>query len=243
MNPLEWGARRRQHDLERRAQDAFLAEIAVHWQPVTPRQRRLMWRSSLTHLRERVLGGGPTMAGVAVASVPTAIGTALLTMSPVAHRLAFRAGPPPWASALLTLGLFGLIVELVRSPRRIRVRRFTVLAALPLAAGSLVSAVSLHWHFGADRALALGLYPVGLGMALICAVCVRGESRIAERAVRWGLLLTAIGCLLVVSGDYPWAWMYLRDHDREAASGCFFSSAGILLIALSLLRSNPEVSR
>ena len=102
MNPLEWGARRRQDELERRAQDAFLAEIAENWQPSTARQRRLGWRSSLTHLRERVMGGGPTMAAVAIASVPTAIGSALLTVAPAAHSASYRAGSSEWASVLLT---------------------------------------------------------------------------------------------------------------------------------------------
>ena len=41
MNPLEWGARRRQNDLERRAQDAFLAEIAAYTSQLDALQRQL----------------------------------------------------------------------------------------------------------------------------------------------------------------------------------------------------------
>ena len=242
MNPIEWGARGRQHDLERRAQDAFLAEIAGNWQPRTPRQRRLMWRSSLTHLRERVTGGGPSMAAVAAASVPTAVGASLITIAPAPHLSTYGAGEPAWSSALLALGLFGLIVELFRSPRLVHVRRLTVLAALPLAVGSWVGAATLGAHFGPDRVLICAFVLVATGMTAIIVANACARSRLGQRTVQLALKVSALGCVLVVGGDYPWGLMYLRDHDREMALGCFCCAAGALLIAIGVLRSTPEVT-
>jgi hypothetical protein len=241
VNPLEWGARRRQNELERRAQDAFLAEIAENWQPSTAQQRRLGWRSSLTHLRERVLGGGPTMAAVAVASVPTAIGSILLTVAPAAHRVAYREPSTDWASVLLTLGLFGLIFEFFRSPRTVHLRRFSLLAGLPLAIGGIWGAATLHWHYDADRILASALVVVALGMAAIVFTNLLGR-RPLRRVVHLALRVTATGCLLTACGDYPWGLMYLRDHDNAAAAGSFFAAAGALLIAIAIFRSQPDVS-
>ncbi|BEP14697.1 hypothetical protein acdb102_30080 [Acidothermaceae bacterium B102] len=242
MNPLEWGARRRQNELERRAQDAFLAEIAVHWTPAEPWQRRLRWRSSLTHLGERLLGGGPTMAAVGVAAVPTAIGAALVTVAPTPHLHTYGAGEPAWSSALLTLGLFGLMFELFRSPRTVHVRRLTVLAALPLAVGSYDGAATVGWHFGPDKVLVGAFLLVGTGMSVIVLANAFVSTRLGQRSVQLALKLSALGCLLVVAADYPWTVMYWRDHDREMSLGCCCAATGALLIAIGVLRSTPDVA-
>ena len=214
----------------------------MHWAPAEPWQRRLKWRSSLTHLGERLLGGGPTMAAGGVASVPTAIGTTLLTWAPAPHLHGYRTGEPVWSSALLTLGLFGLMFELFRSPRLVHVRRLTLLAALPLAVGCYEGADTVGWRHRPDKVLVTAFLVVATGMTAIALANTFVSTRAGRRTVQLSLKLAALGCLLVAAADYPWALMYWRDRDADLSLGCLFTATGAVLIAIGVLRSTPDVA-
>ena len=159
------------------------------------------------------------------------------------HLHTYGAGEPAWSSALLTLGLFGLIFELFRSPRAVHVRRLTVLAALPLAVGCYVGAATVGWqHYRPDKVLVAAFLLVGTGMSAIVVANAFAPPGSGSWTCSLALKLAALGCLLVVTADYPWAVMYWRDHDQELSFGCFFAASGALLIAVAVLRSTPDVA-
>ena len=137
----------------------------------------------------------------------------------------------------------GLIFEFFRSPRTVHLRRFSLLAALPLAVGGVGGAASLHLHYEADRILASALVLVGVGMAAVVAITLFVRPAARRAAVWLALRVTAAGCALTACGDYPWGLMFLRDHDTAAAAGCFFAAAGALLLAIAIFRSQADVSR
>jgi hypothetical protein len=240
MNWLNRLGRWRQDPERREAQQAFLDEIADNWQPATSRERRGALTARLTHTWERLLGGSPSLAAAALAGVPCVLGSALITAAPQPHHAAYESPSSTLPSLLLTLGLLGLVIEAGRAPRLVRLRRFTLLCALPIAVASWTGAPTLTSRYTADRIDHFGFLTLGVGMTVVTFAAIHGRRR--RQLFRSGLVVAGVGSLFIACGDGPWAVMFWRDHDTTSAAGCLLSAFGAALIAFALIRSRPEVA-
>jgi hypothetical protein len=222
----------RQDPLDRRHQDAFLADIALNWQPTTPRERRLAVRSMAVHLFARLFDGPPSLAPAAAAGVLAALGTVLLPAAAAPVDPDYALGPPTWAYLLITVGLIGLSWETLRSPRRIQPQRYTLIVALPIGLGAGFIALMLHVATPADQALRVGVPALGLGVILVAA-CSAGARFTGQRLA---LRVTAVGCAVTAAGQLDWAWMYAGSGYGLLAVACACSGAGAMLNAVGFAR-------
>lgn len=223
----------RQEQSERVRQDAFLADIARHWSPTTPRERRLARKAVVVHAMVRLFDGPPSLAPAAGAGALAALGTALLPTAAQPNNPDYTLGPPTWAYLLITLGLIGLAVETARSPRRIRPLPYTLLAALPIGLGAAFIGLMLHVATPADQALRVGVPALGAGVILVAVSSALRRFTVQRLALR----LTAAGCALTALGQFDWAWMYGDSGYRLLAVACACSAGGALLNALGFARA------
>ncbi len=223
----------RQDPEDRLRQEAFLADIAVHWHPVTARERRLATRARAVHLFARLFDGPPSLAPAAAAGNLAALGTVLLPAASAPTNPEYTLGPPTWAYLLITLGLIGLSLETARSPRQIRPGRYAVLVALPLGLGAGFVGLMLHVATPADQALRIGVPAFGLGV-IVVAVCAAGRRFTAQRLA---LRLTSAAFAVTAAGQLDWAWMYGDSGYGLLAVACACSAGGAMLNALGFARA------
>ena len=223
----------RQHPDDRLRQDAFLADIADHWRPTTPRERRLSVRASIVHGYVRLFGGPPSLAPAAVAGVLAALGAVLLPSAPAPVDPEYTLGPPAWAYLLIALGLIGLAFETLRSPRRIEPVRYAVLVALPMAAGTLVVGFMLHVATAADEALRFGVPAFGLGVGLV-VLCAAARQ---FTALRLALRATSVAFAVTAVGQLDWAWMYGDSGYGLLAVASAFTAAGAVFTSVGFARA------
>lgn len=223
----------RQEPRDRMYQDAFLADIARHWQPTTAGQRWLAVRAAAVHLFVRMFDGPPSLAPAAAAGVLAALGTALLPAASAPANPDYALGPPTWAYLLITLGLIGLSMETWRSPRQIRPGRYALVVALPLGLGAWFVGVRLHVATSADQALRIGVPALGVGV-IVVALCAAGGRFNAQRLA---LRLTAVACTVVAAGQLDWAWVYGGSGYGLLALACGCSGSGALLNAVGFARA------
>lgn len=229
----------REDPQRRRAQQAFLEDIAEHWSPQTASDRHLETRSRIAHAWDRLTGGAPSLASVAVAALPCALGSGLLTFAPTPATAGYVTTASAPASLLLTIGIIGVMIEAARSPRALHARRFTVQGALPVTIAGVAGAGTIGHSYPADRILTVALIVLATGTGLIClATTLRWAT---ARVYHAGLAIAGTGCLLIAAADGPWMLMMYNDHAVTAAAGCLFSSLGAATIGIGLLRSTPVV--
>jgi hypothetical protein len=223
--------RRRLTDEERARHDAFLDEIAAHEAPTSGRWLTL--RSQAVHATYRLFGGGPTLAQVAVAGVILGVGSALIALAPTPHTAGWDDSVPQWVQAAITLGVFGLAIDLARSPRELHPRRFTRWAALPLGIALALGIASFHVALVPDWILRVGLAIAVAGFLSISAGAIARRPRL----VRNGLVLVGVGAAGTSLSDGVWGVLFVIDDDLVLAVGCVLASLGAALIAIGLIRS------
>lgn len=227
---------RRQSEADRRQQDAFLADIAAHWDPTTPGQRWLHLRSLGVHLWVRLFGGEPTLAPAAVAAIPMFVGTTLLMFAP--RPAEFDPGPPDWSYLFLSIGMLGFVVQAFVSPRRVRVWWIFLAFGLPTAIGSAVSVMTLRMVVPSDQLFRAGtaLFIVAAAL-LLAASLTRGARR--RTMVLAGLKLSGVCMAATVVADIEWAWMTGTQGHAMLAWGCAATALGGALMALAFLHASP----
>jgi hypothetical protein len=223
----------RQHPDDRLRQDAFLADIAVHWHPVSALDRRLSARASAVHVFARLFDGPPSLAPAAASGVLAALGAVLLPAAPAPSDPTYTLGPPAWAYLLIALGLVGLAWETARSPRRIHPLRYALVAALPLAVGAVVVGLMLHIATPADEALRVGVPAFGVGMAVVAACAATHRMN----ALRIALRITAVAFAVTAIGQFDWAWMYGHGGYGLLAMASALTAAGAMFSAIGFARA------
>jgi hypothetical protein len=223
----------RQHPDERLRQDAFLAEIARHWFPSSPRERLLSRRAAVVHSFARLFDGPPSLAPAAAAGALASLGAVLLPAAPAPHDPTYTLGPPAWAYLLIALGLVGLSFETLRSPRHIHPVRYSLIVALPLALGTLVVGFMLHVATAADEALQYGVPAFGLGVVVV-VVCAATHQ---YPALRIALRVTAAAFVVTAIGQFDWAWMYGDSGYGLLAAASALTAAGAAFSAIGFARA------
>lgn len=227
---LSW----RQPQEDQLRQEAFLADIATHWQPTTRREHSLQLRALAVHLFARLFDGPPSLAPGVLAGGLAALGTVLLPLAPAPTNPAYVLGPPSWAYLLVTVGLIGLSVETARSPRRIRPLRYALLVALPVAIGASVIGAMLHIATPADEALRIGV--PGFGVSVIVLVICAARQRFS--ALRVVLRLSAVALAVTAVSQFAWAWTYGASGYAVLAIGSACVAGGAALNALGFARAD-----
>ena len=176
---------------------------------------------------------------MAVAAVPCALGSAILTIAPTPASAGYVTTQSAPASLLLTVGIIGVMIEAARSPRVLRARRFTLQGALPVTIAGVAGAVTIGHDYLADQILTLALIVLATGTGLICLAATLRWS--TARVYHAGLAIAGTGCLLIAAADGAWMLMMYTDHALTAAAGCLLSSLGAATIGVGLLRSTPHI--
>jgi hypothetical protein len=223
----------RQTSDDRLRQDAFLADIAVHWLPVTPDERRLSRRSRAVHVFARLFDGPPSLAPAAAAGVLAALGAVLLPAAPAPVDPTYTLGPPAWAYVLIAFGLIGIAFETARSPRHIHPGRYLLTGALPLAVGTGIVGAMLHIATPADEALRYGVPAFGVGVVVV-GLCAAARRFTAQRLA---LRITSVAFLVTAAGQSDWAWMYGDSGYRLLATASALTAAGAVLTAIGFARA------
>jgi hypothetical protein len=223
----------RQQPEEQLLQDAFLADIAVHWQPRSGAERRLAMHASAVHLFSRLFDGPPTLAPAVTAGALAALGTAMLPAATAPTNPDYTLGPPTWTYLLITAGLISMSIETARSPRRIRPLRFALLVALPLGLGATLIGLMLHIATPADQALRIGVPAFGLGVTVVAVCAVNGWLT----AQRLALRVTAVAFAVTAVGQFDWAWMYGNSGYSLLALASACTAGGAMLNALGYARA------
>ncbi len=237
LDRLERLARRRLPEHERRALASFRADIDGHWTPVTAAERRLDRRARLVHLATAAFDGGVSLAGVGLSGVVTALGSAILTLTPPSADPRYDSEVAPWIGIVLTIGILTLAAECASSPLALRRVRFTLLS-VPLVVGSLAAAATARVTLFPDATLAVALVLVGVGAPIAAVGLLAGRPPVAHR----GLWSMGIGALGVCFSDGVWVVLFALDHAPVRALGCALSAIGALLMANGLLFARPSLS-
>lgn len=227
---------RRLDEDERRAMASFRHDIAEGWRPASRSERSLDRCSHAVHIAHAATYGGVTLAGIGASGLLTALGSAILTVTPPSSRPEYDLGIPTWVSGLLTLGLLWLAVECARSPRRLHPVTFA-LPALVLAFGCGSAVATAQVQLLPDRVLQLAV----LLIAVAAVVAVVGLVLRRPLVVHRGMWLLGIGSLGVCLSDGCWVALFALDDSPLLALGCACSAIGAVLMANGLLFSRPEI--
>jgi hypothetical protein len=220
---------------ERVLQQAFLADIARH-QPALRRGANV--RAAFVHAFVKVYGGEPTMAPAVIAGVTVAIGTALLMLSPHAVGTDLDPGPPPWAYALMTLGLLGFVVETAMSPQRLRPWRMALFFGLPGTVAAAVCVATLRMVVLSDQLFRAGLAVLAVGAALMVVLpLLRPRARV--RVLPIAMRVAGVAVAATVPADAQWAFLEGRAHHAGLAWGCAVSAVGAVFLAAAYLCGRP----
>jgi hypothetical protein len=233
MTPAGWLTGWRQAPQDRLMQDAFLADIARNWSPVTAGERRLAARAGAVHAFARLFVGPPSLAPAAAAGLLAAMGTVLLPAAKTPKNPEYTLGPPAWAYLLITLGLIGFTLETVRSPRQIRPLSYSLLVALPLGLGAGFVGLMLHVATPADQALRIGVPAFGVGVIAVAACAATRRFRAQRLAMR----VTSVAFALTAAGQLAWAWTYGGSGYVVLAVACACSAGGAVLTAFGFARA------
>jgi hypothetical protein len=232
---------RRQSERARVYQDAFLHDLYTNWEP---RDAREVWYdrvSRLTHLGVRLFYGGPTLAPIAVAALPTAIGCVFFAAGAgTITDKELAPGAPSIVFVVLVAGLIGLITEVIRSPRTLRMRRFTMLVALPMGVGLTVDGLMTGGSGVGIVALRAGL--LAFGVALLGMPFARTAGAKAPRLVVALLRLAAAGCFLIAFTQAYLAFAYGRAGYELIAIGQVLVTVGALLLTAAFARARPTIA-
>ena len=232
---------RRQSAQDKAQQDAFLADIAAHWQPTTLRQRLLHRQSLFVHVVLRLFTGGPTLAPAALAAIPTGIGTLILMFAARPAETQFDPGPPAWDYLLLTAGFFGFAFEALRSPREVRPWRLALFYGVPIAIGGAVNAATLTMVVLSDQLFRVGMVVLTVS-ATIIAVLPLVASHARPGMLRVGMRIGGVGAAATVLGDAQWAWLEDVASHAVLGWGCAAAALGAALLATTFLQARPAIA-
>jgi hypothetical protein len=236
----DWLFRRQSPD-DKAQQDAFLADIAAHWQPQTLRQRVLHLQSLFVHIVVRLFTGGPTLAPAALAAIPTGIGTLILMFAARPAETQFDPGPPVWDYVLLTAGFFGFAFEALRSPREVRAWRLSLFFAVPTAIGAVVNAATMTMVVLSDQLYRVGMVVLALSATMIAVLpLVAQHARL--RVLRVGMRIGGVGAAATVLGDAQWAWLEGVARHAVLGWGCAAAALGAALLATTFLQARPAIA-
>ena len=236
----DWLFRRQSAD-DKAQQDAFLADIAAHWQPQTLGQRVLNVRSLFVHVVLRLFTGGPTLAPAALAAIPTGIGTLILMLAARPAETQLDPGPPAWDYLLLTAGFFGFAYEALRSPRAVRPWRLSLFFAVPTAVGAAVNAATLTIVVLSDQLFRVGMVVLTLSATIIAVVPLAAHGA-RPQVLRVGMRIGGVGAAATVLGDAQWAWLEDMANHGVLGWGCAAAAVGAALLATTFLQARPDIT-
>ena len=136
----------------------------------------------------------------------------------------------------------GLIAEVIRSPRAIRLRRFCLLAAVPFGLGLSVDGVMTAGGDLSITVLRAGLLVFGVAMlGMPLAGLARGDAARGARVVVALWRAGAAGCLLISATQAYLAVLYARAGYHLIAIGQVLVTIGALLLTAACARARPTL--